>query len=91
MDKICHDFVIIEPEVSTGGLKMSIDNLINSGKVKSFGRGYYSEQGIFVPLTGLSEGDNVVFTQHLQIDLNGEKLYIVRWRDIIMVKNEDKA
>ncbi len=89
MDKILHDYVIFEPVQDQGILK-SINNDVNTGIVKGFGPGVF-DYGVFVELLDISVGDKIVFTQHLQLDIDGEKLFVVRWRDIIKVKNDSKA
>lgn len=84
MNKIFHDFIIIEHEKSTGVLKLNNDE-INSGIVKEFGEGYYTDSGTFVSLRDIKAGDKILFTQHLQIEDNGDKYYVVRSRDVIKV------
>ncbi len=85
MEKILHDYVIIEPSQDQGVLK-SLNENINSGIVKGAGEGVH-EYGEFIPVE-VKNGDTVLFTQHLQIEDNGEKIYIVRHRDIIRVSND---
>lgn len=88
MKKIFHDFIIIEPEASTGVLKQHNDN-INSGIVKDFGDGYRTEVGELVTIEDIEIGDKLLFTQHLEIEVNGEKVYIVRYRDVIQGERID--
>lgn len=84
-----HDFIIIEPEFSKGVLKITDDN-INSGIVKGFGSGYYAENGTFIRNIIIKLEDKITFTQHLNLDIDGEKIYVVRGRDVIMVEDGNK-
>lgn len=90
MSKIQHDFIIIEPETTKSVLKNDSDNL-NSGIVKDFGKGYYTDTGVFVEQIDIIFGDKIYFTQHLRIDPDGEKMYVVRGRDVIKVEDGNKA
>jgi co-chaperonin GroES (HSP10) len=81
---LVHDWVSIKPETQTGILKIS-DDSISSGIVTEVGQGYWSDSGSFIEVKGISVGQKVLFTQHLALDVNGEKVYRVRSRDIIEV------
>lgn len=84
------DFVVFEPNHSKGILKIN-DDQINTGFVKSFGSGYYTDFGNFITQIGIKVGDKITFVNHLQIDIEGVKTYITRGRDIILVENESKT
>lgn len=90
MNGVQHDFIIVEPEVSKGVLKMP-EGDINSGIVKEYGPGYYADNGLHVANIEVKEGDKVIFTQHLKLDIDGEEIYIVRGRDVIKVIDGNKA
>lgn len=84
-DRVLHDWIIIEPEKSTGILKMSSGE-INTGIIKDFGMGFYADMGHYVDINnGLQVGSKILFTQHLSYDVDGEKVYCVRGRDVIKV------
>lgn len=90
METVLHDYVIIEPITDNSVLK-SLNENINTGIVKSHGDSF-QEFGVDIPITGIEVGDKVLFTQHLQIEEDGKKVYITRWRDIVKVtKNDVKA
>lgn len=81
-----HDFIIFEPIVSTGVLKIN-DDQINTGIVKSYGHGYY-ENGNYTSQISIKAGNKILFTNHIQIDVYGEKTFITRGRDVIKVLDE---
>lgn len=89
MDKIQHDFIIIEPNISKGVLKQD-DSNINSGIVKGFGAGYY-ENSYFTPNISVAIGDNIIFTQSFKLTVNGQDMYITRGRDVIKIKDDAKV
>lgn len=77
------DFIIFEPIISTGVLKIN-DDQINIGVVKSHGLGYYDGPE-FVPQIKITIGSKILFTNHIQIDIYGEKTYITRGRDVVKI------
>lgn len=81
-----HDYIVFEPSVNKGVLK-SISESTNTGIVKEFGTGYYSNTGILIPQIDVKNGDTIIFTQHLQLDIDNEKLYVCRGQDVIKVIN----
>lgn len=89
MDKVQHDFIIIDPVKATGILKKE-ETDVNVGIVKGFGSGYW-ENACHVPQIEVKIGSKVLFTQHMQFEVEGEKIFVVRGRDIVMVKDESKA
>lgn len=79
-----HDFIIVEKEKSTSILKTNTENV---GIVKEVGSGYYSDNGNFVSNILVTPGQRVLFTQSMEMDIDGEKLIVVRGRDVIKVWN----
>lgn len=89
MNNVQHDFIIIDPIVSTGILKVDTGD-INTGIVKEFGDGYW-ENGIFVENVPLKEGITIIFTQSFKLNIGGEDIYITRGRDVIKVKDDSET
>lgn len=79
---LLHDWISIEPEIGTGVLSIT-DGEVNVGIIKDLGAGYVSDHGIFVEVIGLKVGDKIFFTQHLTQEIDGLKVYRVRYRDVI--------
>lgn len=88
---IFHDFIIVEQEKSTSILKTNTENV---GIVKEIGSGYYSDNGNFVE--NIKDGNlgyldllgkRILFTQHIDFEVDGEKIMVVRGRDVIKVWN----
>lgn len=82
--RLLHDWISIEPEISTGVLTIT-DGEISVGTIKDFGPGYITDDGTFIPTTNLKVGDKILFTQHLTYEINGMKVYRLRYRDVIEV------
>lgn len=89
METLQHDWIQIEPDVNKGILKIE-DGAINSGKVLGFGEGYW-EEACHVQNIEVYVGDNVIFTHYSLLEIDGDKLYFVRGRDVIRVRNDTKA
>lgn len=83
---LLHDWISIEPEISTGILTIK-DDEVRVGIVKDFGVGYIADNGTFVKNIELTIGNKIIFTQHLTFDVDGVKIYRVRGRDVIEVFN----
>lgn len=81
---LLHDWISIEPEVGTGILTIR-DNEVNVGVVKNIGPGYRADNGDFIPTEGIKVGDKILFTQHLTYEIDGLKVYRLRYRDVIEV------
>lgn len=84
-----HDFIIFEPIVSTGVLKIN-DDQINYGIVKSYGYGYYDTTE-FIPQIKIAPGYKIIFTNYITLDIEGEKLYVTRGRDVIRIDNANQV
>lgn len=88
---IQHDFIVFEPEKSAGVLNINDDH-INTGVVQGFGPGFYTEHGVFLKNADVVVGDKIFFTNHIQVDKNGTKVYLTRGRDVIeIMKNEKQS
>lgn len=81
---LLHDWISIEPEINKGILTMT-DNEVQVGIVKDFGIGYRTDDGTLVFVEGLEIGKKVLFTQHLTFEIDGAKVYRLRYRDVIEV------
>lgn len=97
---IFHDFIILEKEKSNSILKTETENV---GIVKEIGKGYHADNGEFIMNINFYRAENeedarvhdlvgqkILFTQCMPFDINGEKILVVRGRDVIKVIN-DKA
>lgn len=82
---LLHDWISIEPEISSGVLQIT-DGEVQIGIVKDKGQGYFTDNGIFVPIDiNIKIGSKIFFTQHLTHEIEGLKVYRVRSRDVIEV------
>lgn len=85
---IFHDFIIIEKIKSTSLLSTNTDNV---GIIKEIGDGYYSDNGEFIHNITTTDdlqsliGKRILFSQHMEFDIDGEKVIVVRGRDVIKV------
>lgn len=81
---IFHDFIIVDQEKSNSILKTNTENV---GIVKDFGSGYHSDTGEFIANINIAIGNRILFTQSIQFDIDGEKIIVVRGRDVVKVWN----
>lgn len=77
---VWHDFIIVTQEKSNSILKTNTENI---GIVKEWGLGYYSDNGNYIQNIKIHMGQRVLFTQHMDFEIDGEKVYVVRGRDVI--------
>jgi len=81
---LLYDWISIEPEISSGILTIR-DNEVTVGIVKEIGPGYRTDNGDFIRTEGIKVGDKILFTQHLNYEIDGLKVYRLRARDVIEV------